>query len=153
MLLHPAVTVFSKSLTGDGHLVTRHKSVFDQIVNDRRGATNGIDVFHDILTTGLKVGEQRHSIGDRLEIVNGKVDTDRASDGNQMENNVGRSTKRHGKSLDMSACLFDVTHHRIFESLPGHDLSREKVVFQNFAHSFANSVTFRVLFRIFRRER
>jgi hypothetical protein len=67
------------------------------------GASNPVDVLHDVLSTWLQVGKEGDTVGYRLEVVNGESDVDGVCHGDEVEDSVGGSTKSH--SQDLSSAL------------------------------------------------
>jgi len=56
-------------------------------------------IFHDVLSRGLQVGEERYPVRNSLEVVEGEFEADRVSDGDQMEYSIGRTSENHSEDL------------------------------------------------------
>jgi hypothetical protein len=61
--------------------------------------TDLVNVFHDILSGRLQVGEERYPVGNGLNIVDREFETDGVSDSDQVKDGVRGSTKDHGENL------------------------------------------------------
>lgn len=98
------------------------------------------DVFHNILSARLEIGEERRSIGNGLEVVWRERDADRMSDGDEMQDGVGRTAEDHSED------------HGVLESGSSHDVARFDVLFEEVEESGTDGVAFGELFRVFSRE-
>ena len=108
------------------------------ILCKRTGNTsNSVDVLHDILSTRLQIGQKGDPVRNTLEIVNGQVDPDRSSDGEEMKDGVGRSSQDHGE------------YHGVLKRLSGHDIPGFEVELQEVSHGGSYRVTLGELVGVF----
>jgi hypothetical protein len=131
---HPLVDILSQGFSGDGELITSHKTLLDQESHDAYtwshsdsahraypstqltwNTPDGVDVLHDVLSTGLEVGQEGDPVRDLLEVVNREIDADGTSNGEEVEHGIRGSSKDHGQD------------HGVLESLAGHDIPRLQV--------------------------
>ena len=95
----PSVNILSKGFARDSHAVAGHVAALDEVVNHARNASDGVDIFHDVLATWLQIGKQGNAIRNALEIIDGQSDTDGVGDGNKVENDIGGTAQSHGQYL------------------------------------------------------
>ncbi len=100
-----------------------------------------MQILHHVATTGLEIGEKRHPVADRLEIVDGEFHVHGPGHGQQMQDRVG------------GAAQGDDHNHGILERLAGHDVPGLDVAFQQVAYSGAGANTFIQLTGVHRRGR
>lgn len=62
-------------------------------------SSNLVHILHHVLSGRFEIGEEGDSVGNGLEIVDRQLDTDGMSDGDQMQDGVGRSTQNHRQNL------------------------------------------------------
>lgn len=110
--------VLGHGLAGDGLDGAVDEALLEEEFEEGGGAADLVDVGHDVLSGGLKVGEERDAVGDGLEVVDGELDTDGVGHGNQMEDGVG------GTAGDVDE------DHGVLESGTGHDVGGLNVLLQ-----------------------
>ena len=99
-------------LTCDRQLVTVQEARVEQLLEDRRHATNLVEIGHHVLATRLEVGNVWRHLGNSIEIVELELDVGLVRDREQMQDGIRRATR----GVDR--------HDRVLEGLLGHDPAR-----------------------------
>ena len=93
VILFPSISLFLSRYARISVTVT--EEINDHVHPDRgdRSCHTGdaaklVDVFHDVFTAGLEVRNERHAVGDSLEVVDSQVDTDGVGDGDKVEDGI-----------------------------------------------------------------
>lgn len=110
--------VFAHGLSGDGQAVSVDQAFLEEVLQDGGGASDTVDVLHDILSRGLQVGQKGDAGADALEVIDGQLDVHGAGDGNQVEDGVGGASQDHGEN------------HGVLESLAGHNITWFDVILE-----------------------
>ena len=132
--------VFGEGLTSNGHARAINETLLDQELNERRSTTDIVQVVEHILARGLEVGQERNPVGDGLEVLNGKLDTDGVGHGDQVKDGVGRTAS-------------DVNqNHGVLEGLAGHDILGTNVLLEKLLDRLTSCQTLDVLGLGFGRE-
>ena len=66
--------VLRESFPGDGQALAVEQAFAHQVLEHSGGATDGVEVGHDVLATGLQVRDERHVVGDLLEVFQRELD-------------------------------------------------------------------------------
>lgn len=112
----PGLDVLLHGLTGDSDAAAVDQALLQEEPKQGRGTTNGHHVGHDVLATGLQVGQEGSAVADLLEVVDGQLDANGVGNGDQVQNGVGATTK-------------DVDdNHGVLESLSREDVARADVL-------------------------
>ena len=106
-----SLQVFSHRGTGDGHRIPVEQTGFEQCGHDGRHAADAVQINHVVTPEWAQVAEVRDASADAVEVLQGEVDAGLGSDGQQVEDGIGRSAERH--------------HHsdRVFECWAGEDVA------------------------------
>mmetsp|Transcript_19025 Transcript_19025/g.55228 ORF Transcript_19025/g.55228 Transcript_19025/m.55228 type:complete len:332 (-) Transcript_19025:468-1463(-) len=117
--------ILGVSLARDGHLISIEQIVVDEEFDHAGRAANVLNVFHDVFSRGLEVGEERGLVGNALKVIQGNGNVGilaRPRHGDEMKNGVGRSSRHHD--------------HRngILEGGLGHDIPRLNILLQQILH-------------------
>ena len=87
---------FSASgLAGDGERVAVHEPGVEQRLHEHGDAAVAVDVVHHVLAERLQVADVRNLVADAVEVVDGELDLGLVGDGEQVQDDVGRSAERH----------------------------------------------------------
>jgi len=81
--------VLGEGLTGHGHDVSVDQVVLEKVLQESGGSADALDVGHDVLTRGLEVGKEGRAVRNLLEVIDGELNADAASDGDEVKNGVG----------------------------------------------------------------
>ena len=93
-----SLQVFSQRLAGDGQAVAMQQTGIQQHPLHSRHAADVVEIFHHIAPAGLEVGQQRRTVGDSLEVVDGERHVRGLGHGNEVQHGVGGAAQgnRHG---------------------------------------------------------
>ena len=117
--------ILGDRLAGDGKAVAVNEILLEQIFHHRRSTSDIVQVFHHVFAGRLEIGQERHAVAHRLEILNGQRHAHGARHGNEMQHGVGRAAERHHD------------HHGVFEGPARHDVARFDVLFQQIPDGLA----------------
>ena len=94
---------------GDCHAVTSEQALLQQVFHHGRGTTHVVQVFHDVLAAWFQIGQERHPVADRLEIINGQRHLHSARHGDKVQHGIGRPTECHNDNHG----IFNLMHYCI----------------------------------------
>jgi len=77
-----------------------------------------VQVLHQVFPTGLKIRQYRDTVAHRLKIILGNRYSHRFGHGDQVKHRIGAATQHHNSD------------NGVFKSLPGHDVRRLDIFFQ-----------------------
>lgn len=125
--------VLGESLTSDSHAGSVNQTLLEKHLKQSRGTTNAEQISHDVLAGGLQIGQEGDAVGDGLEVLNSELHANGVSDGDQVEDGIGRSTG----DVD--------NNHGILESLAGQDITGTDVLGEQLLDGTSSSQTLEVL--------
>ena len=65
-------------------------------------APYGMQILHHVGAAGLEIAQQRHTVADRLEVVDRHIDADGTRHGDQVKHRVGRTAERDDHHMAFS---------------------------------------------------
>ncbi len=100
---HDIFKVFGHGFSGDGHAVAMKAPGIEESLENCGNAADFVEVEHDVLSARTEVGEDRRSLADLVDFLEGEGDAQFVSDGGKVEGDVGRTT---GSGSDRD-CVFE----------------------------------------------
>ena len=120
--------VLAKGLARDGHAVAVEESCCKQFLHHRHDAADLDELRHHVLAARLEVGQHGDAFADEGEVLKGKLHPGGVSDGEKVEDRIGRSAEG------------DHYSDGVLKGLTGHDVERADSFLQEIEHGGAGII-------------